>query len=115
MPTPEDQPTLTDDDVRKVAALSKIAVADEDLAHERERLGAVLGYVDRLQNLDLEGVEPMTRAGDEPARLRDDTPGDALPSETLDVLSPDVHESHDSVGNTERFIRVPRVLGEGGA
>ena len=115
MPDPTPQPALTNDDVLKVAALSKLAVADEDLDRERERLSAVLGYVDRLRTLDLEGVEPMTRASDEPARLRDDTPGESLPSETLANLAPDLFESCDREGNTERLIRVPKVLGEGKA
>jgi len=115
MPGPAQQPSLTDADVRKIAALSKLTVDDGDLDIERQRLSAVLGYVDRLRTLDLEGVEPMTRASDEPARLRDDTPGESLPSETLANLAPDLFETCDSEGNAERLIRVPKVLGEGGA
>lgn len=119
MSGPPINPSLSDDDVRKVARLSKLAVADADLARERSRLEAVLGYVERLRELDLEGVEPMPRASDEPARLRDDEPGEHLGPDTLASLAPDLaeHQSVDAEGNatTERFIRVPRVLGEGGA
>lgn len=119
MPGPPVNPSLSDDDVRKVARLSKLSVADADLDRERTRLEAVLGYVERLRELDLEGVEPMARASDEPARLREDTPGDPLNSDALATLAPDVfeHQSVDGEGDaqTERFIRVPKVLGEGGA
>lgn len=119
MPGPPVNPTLSDDDVRKVAALSKLSVADADLARERGRLEAVLGYVERLRELELEGVEPMTRASEEHARLRDDTPCEPLKGDALANLAPDLYEhtAVDSDGNevVERFIRVPKVLGEGGA
>lgn len=112
-------PTLSNDDVRKVAALSKLRVANADLDSERTKLEAVLGYVERLRELDLEGVEPMTRASGEPARLREDTPGDTLDGETLANIAPDLYEHQqvdaDGETQTERFIRVPKVLGEGGA
>lgn len=119
MTGPKANLTLSDDEVRKIAGLSKLAVLDADLADVRGRLEAVLGYVECLRELDLEGVEPMTRASDEPARLRDDTPGEPLKGDTLSNLAPDLYE-HQQVGadgesQTERFIRVPKVLGEGGA
>ena len=86
---------------------------------ERTKLEAVLGYVERLRELDLDGVEPMTRASDEPARLRDDTPGEPLKGDALATLAPDLYEHQqvdaDGEAQTERFIRVPKVLGEGGA
>ena len=66
-------------------------------------------------SLDLDGVEPMARASDEPARLRDDEPGEPLPGQTLADLAPQVEEFHDADGGVQRFIRVPKVLGEGGA
>jgi aspartyl-tRNA(Asn)/glutamyl-tRNA(Gln) amidotransferase subunit C len=119
MQGPPVNPTLSDDDVRKVATLSKLAVADGAIDAERTKLEAVLGYVERLRELDLEGVEPMTRASDEPARLRDDTPGEPLKGDALANLAPDLyeHQQVDAEGEaqTERFIRVPKVLGEGGA
>ncbi len=111
-------PDLTPDDVRKVARLSKLSVPDAEIDAERDRLSAVLGYVERLQSLDLDGVEPMPRASDEPARLREDAPGDHLPPETLAGLAPNQDsqaETHDAQGNAQRYIRVPKVLGEGGA
>lgn len=119
MAGPPTNPRLSDDDVRKVARLGKLAVADEDLERERTRLEAVLGYVECLRELDLDGVEPMARAGDEPARLRDDTPGEPLKGDALANVAPDLYEHQqvdaDGEAQTERFIRVPKVLGEGGA
>lgn len=106
---------LTPDDVRKIARLSKLELDDEQIETERARLSAVLGYVQRLRELDLLGVEPMTRASTEGARLRDDTPGDHLDPAVISDLAPEVHESHDAEGGVQRFIKVPKVMGEGGA
>lgn len=118
MPDLSRDPDLTSDDVRKVARLSKLTLTDSEIDAERTRLSAVLGYVARLRSLDLEGVEPMPRASDEPARLREDTPSDHLPPETLAKIAPSpdaIAETHDAEGRTQRHIRVPKVLGEGGA
>ena len=51
MTGPKANLTLTDDEVRKVAGLSKLAVLDADLADVRGRLEAVLGYVECLREL----------------------------------------------------------------
>jgi aspartyl-tRNA(Asn)/glutamyl-tRNA(Gln) amidotransferase subunit C len=106
---------LTNEDVRKVARLSKLLLDESQVDAERARLEAVLGYVERLRELDLEGVEPMTRASAEGARLRPDEPGPALDPSVISDLAPEVFESVDAEGRVQRFVRVPRVLGEGGA
>lgn len=106
---------LTPEDVRKVARLGKLRVAEAEIDAERARLVAVLGYVERLRSLDLEGVEPMTRTSDEPARPRDDIPAEPLAGETLAHLAPRIFESHDADGGVILSIRVPKVLGDGGA
>jgi len=108
-------PELTPDDVRKVARLSKLHLDDAEVDAERARLAAVEGDVERLRELDLDGVEPMARASEETARLREDEPGEPIAGETLADLAPEVFESHDAGGGVGRFIKVPKVLGEGGA
>lgn len=116
MQGPPVNPTLSDDDVRKVATLSKLAVADAAIDAERTKLEAVLGYVERLRELDLDGVEPMTRASDEPARLRDDTPGEPLKGDALATLAPDLYEQQqvDADGEGADGAVHPRAEGAGG-
>ncbi len=96
---------LTPDDVRKVARLSRLAIADADIERYREELGAVLGYVERLRELDLSGVEPLTHVGDEANRLDEDEPGPVLGHDVAMGLAP---------GPLPPFFSVPKVLGEGG-
>ncbi|MBK7403237.1 MAG: Asp-tRNA(Asn)/Glu-tRNA(Gln) amidotransferase subunit GatC [Phycisphaerales bacterium] len=103
MPDRPDQ--LTDADVRKVARLSRLAIDEADLARYRVELAAVLGYVERLRELDLSGVEPLTHVGDEANRLDPDEPGPTLDNQIAMALAPEA---------LPPFFRVPKVLGEGG-
>lgn len=100
-----DAPRLSPDEVRKVARLARLDLPDDQLPRAAARLDAVLGYVERLAALDLEGVEPLTHVGGEVNRLDDDVPGATLPPEAVARLAP------ESFGP---FIRVPKVLGDGG-
>ena len=46
--------------VRRIAHLARIAVDDADLDHLKDELNGILGWVEQLNEIDIEGVEPMT-------------------------------------------------------
>jgi aspartyl-tRNA(Asn)/glutamyl-tRNA(Gln) amidotransferase subunit C len=46
--------------VRRIAHLARIAVADEDVAPLQGELNAILAFVEQLDAVDVDGVEPMT-------------------------------------------------------
>jgi aspartyl-tRNA(Asn)/glutamyl-tRNA(Gln) amidotransferase subunit C len=46
--------------VRRIARLARIAVADDDVPHLQGELNAILEFVEQLDEVDVEGVEPMT-------------------------------------------------------
>jgi aspartyl-tRNA(Asn)/glutamyl-tRNA(Gln) amidotransferase subunit C len=46
--------------VRRIARLARIAVADEDVPHLQGELNAILAFVEQLNEVDVDGVEPMT-------------------------------------------------------
>jgi aspartyl-tRNA(Asn)/glutamyl-tRNA(Gln) amidotransferase subunit C len=46
--------------VRRIARLARIAVAEEDVPHLQGELNAILAFVEQLNEVDIEGVEPMT-------------------------------------------------------
>jgi aspartyl-tRNA(Asn)/glutamyl-tRNA(Gln) amidotransferase subunit C len=103
---PERPHELTPADVAKVASLARLALSPAEAEDARRSLGAVLGYMDRLRSLDLAGVEPLAHVGEgEGNRLRDDTPGEPLPVGVVTGMAP------ASLGP---FIRVPKVMGDGG-
>jgi len=46
--------------VRRIAHLARIAVAEDEIEPLRAELNAMLAFVEQLQKVDVEGVEPMT-------------------------------------------------------
>lgn len=70
--------SVTKEDVRKVARLSRIAVADEKLEALAGELNGIFGWIDQLNEVDVEGVEPMTAVVETLLPMREDavTDGD---------------------------------------
>jgi len=46
--------------VRRIAHLARVAVADDEVEHLRGEINAILSFVEQLQQVNVEGVEPMT-------------------------------------------------------
>lgn len=91
--------------VRHIAKLSRLAVGASEVEAYRAQLGAVLAHMDTLRALDLAGVEPLTHVSGAVNRLDDDAPGPMLASAELMKLAP---------SSDPPFVKVPKVLGEGG-
>lgn len=53
---------ITKDMVSYVAELSRLKLNDEQAETTRKGLGEIIGYMDILNNIDTEGVEPMSHA-----------------------------------------------------
>ena len=45
--------------VRKVAKLARLQLSDSEIEEFTGQLGAILGYVEKMNELDTEGVEPL--------------------------------------------------------
>ena len=52
--------SLSREDVLHLADLSRLAVSEDEITAMQGSLGSVLGFIDRLQDVDTEGVEPMS-------------------------------------------------------
>ena len=48
------------DTVRRIAHLARIAVPESEVEHLRGELNAMLAFIEQLQEVNVEGVEPMT-------------------------------------------------------
>ena len=66
--------SLTLDDVRKVAKLARLELADADLARLQPQLSAILDYVDQLQQLNTDGIEPLAHPLPIANAFREDVP-----------------------------------------
>ncbi|MEQ8320509.1 MAG: Asp-tRNA(Asn)/Glu-tRNA(Gln) amidotransferase subunit GatC [Rhodospirillales bacterium] len=64
--------SVTKDDVRKVARLSRIAVPEERLEEMAGELNGILGWIDQLNEVEIEGVEPMTSVVETKLPMRED-------------------------------------------
>ena len=92
---------LSDDQVRRLARLARIAIRPQDSALVVERLNRVLGLIDQLRAVDTAGIEPMAHALDVVQRLRPD-----------DVSEQDQRERFQAVApSTDRGLYlVPKVI-----
>ncbi len=69
----EPQNGVSADDVSKIARLARLHVAPDQRAAIAEDLNGILAWIEQLQEVDVDGVEPMTSAVDMRAPMRDDT------------------------------------------
>ncbi len=58
--------------VRRIAHLARIAVSEEELAPLQGEVNAILAFVEQLNELNVEGVEPMTSVVPISMKMRED-------------------------------------------
>jgi aspartyl-tRNA(Asn)/glutamyl-tRNA(Gln) amidotransferase subunit C len=87
--------------VRHIARLARIAVSDAEVEALAPELSNILGWVEQLQEVDVEGVEPMTAVIPNRLRLRDDEVTDGDKQD--DVLANAPAADHG-------FFAVPKVI-----
>jgi len=78
--------------VRRVATLARIRLEDHEVATMQAELNGILGWIEQLQAVDTEGVEPM--AGGAPVaavamRLRDDVVTEGGQADAVLANAPD--------------------------
>ncbi len=87
-------------EVRKLARLARLSLNDEEVKHMQHHLGEITKYVDSLQKVDIEGVEPMTHAVPLDLSLRAD---EQMPSVGRQGLI-------GSAGYEDGLIKVPKII-----
>lgn len=68
----EPKGAVSADDVKKIARLSRLYVEADRLQSLADDLNGILGWIEQLGEVDVEGVEPMTSAVDMSAPMRQD-------------------------------------------
>lgn len=66
-------------DVKKVATLARLELNPGALAQMADQLNKILGYVDQLNEVDTEGLEPLAHPLPLSNVFRDDVPTPSLP------------------------------------
>lgn len=72
---------MSDFNIQYVARLARIALTPEEEACLGEQLGHILGYVDKLREVDVSGVEPMAHPFPLTNVMREDVAGESLSHE----------------------------------
>jgi aspartyl-tRNA(Asn)/glutamyl-tRNA(Gln) amidotransferase subunit C len=86
---------------RRVAKLARIAVEDEALPALAEEFNAVLGFIEQLNEVDVEGIEPMTSVTPMRLKRREDVVTDGNQQSAVLSNAPDAREG---------FFAVPKVV-----
>ena len=92
---------ITPDEVRRVAALARIAFTDEELAPFAAQLSAILDYVHQLDALDLDGVEPTAHVHDAVNAFREDA---VRPSPGQDAVLANAPDREDGCFRVQKVI-----------
>jgi len=64
--------SLSNDDVRRIAGLARLAITAEESGEVLERLNGVLALIEEMRAVDTAGIEPMAHALELAQRLRPD-------------------------------------------
>ena len=95
--------SLSADEVRKVADLARLELSDADAVLMATQLNAIVDYINQLQTINTDGVEPLAHASDVHDVFRDDAPVASLsPNEAL----------ANAPARKGDYYRVPPVFGE---
>lgn len=94
--------TITTDDVRHLAQLSNLQLADSEVESLQADLVNILGYIEQLSELDTAGIEPTYQVTSLENVWRDDAVIDAgVTRDQLLALAPE---------KVEHSVKVPKVL-----
>jgi aspartyl-tRNA(Asn)/glutamyl-tRNA(Gln) amidotransferase subunit C len=80
------------DQVLHVAMLARLGLTDEEVARMSSELSGILDHVDKIAELDLEGVEPTSHVVELENVLRADEPRPSWPKREILDLAPDPAE-----------------------
>ncbi len=78
------------EDVLHVARLARLELSDAEVERMAGELSDVLGHIERIAELDLDGVAPTSHVVDVPNALRPDVPRPSWPREQILAAAPAV-------------------------
>lgn len=92
--------SFNEEDLRKVARLARLSLTDEEVKTFGNDLKRIVEFVAQLSEVDVEGVEPMSHAGDRALFLREDEAKPTLGEKCV----------ASSAGFEDGLVRVPKII-----
>ena len=93
--------SVTNQDVKKVARLARIALPEDQVEPMTDELNNILNWIEQLGEVDVEGVEPMTSVVETSLPMREDVVTDGGIQDKVLANAP---KSEDG------FLVVPKVV-----
>jgi len=90
--------------VRKVAKLSRLDLTEDEVEEFTGQLSAILDYVEKMNELDTAGVEPLAHCLPVSNVLREDSAKESLGTEKVLANAPQ---------RDDEFFKVPKILDDG--
>ena len=93
--------SVTNEQVRHIARLARIAMSDEEIERLAPELNNILGWVEQLGEVNTDGVEPLTAVIEQKLRLREDAVTEGNIRDDVLANAPDAQHG---------FFAVPKVI-----
>ena len=87
--------------VRRIATLARIRVEEAQIAQLQDELNGILGWIEQLNEVNVDGVEPLTGGAQMALKMREDVVTDGGYPEQVLANAP------ERIGN---FYAVPKVI-----
>ncbi len=88
-------------DVNYVAKLARLELSEDEINTFQPQLEAILGYMNKLEELDVDGIEPTAHASPIFNSIREDVAKESLSKEAFLQNAPDQSNGQ---------LRVPKVI-----
>ncbi|HPD45866.1 MAG TPA: Asp-tRNA(Asn)/Glu-tRNA(Gln) amidotransferase subunit GatC [Anaerohalosphaeraceae bacterium] len=95
---------IDENEVRKVAKLARLELSEKEVARFSTELSAIVDYIEKLNELDTTGVEPLAHCLPIHNVFRADRVTPSLDTETALSNAPQRHDE---------YFKVPRILEDG--
>lgn len=87
--------------VRRIARLARIRISDNEVPKLEGELNHILGWIEMMDEVDTDNVEPMTSVVETTMRLREDVVSDGGYPEQV---------TNNAPATDENFFMVPKVV-----
>ncbi|HQR03634.1 MAG: Asp-tRNA(Asn)/Glu-tRNA(Gln) amidotransferase subunit GatC [Proteobacteria bacterium] len=93
--------SLSLEEVGRIARLARIELSPAQAESTRDQLNGILGFIEQLQAVNTDGIQPMSHAVDVVQRLRPDTVTESDRREDFHQVAPETEAG---------LYLVPRVI-----
>ena len=87
--------------VRRIARLARLKLEEERVEPMMAELNGILGWIEQLKEVDVDGIEPMTSAVAHSLKMREDVVTEPNNADALMINAP---------GGEDHFFVVPKVV-----